>query len=97
MAKLPNGSLSKPRQAGNVTEFLDHVRIIRNLPRWFRQEKFWEPWFRGHKNADLHLRPMLYRGQLPSKRHLREWEDEIREEFIKRAPILCEALPATDG
>ena len=40
---------------------------------------------------------MLYRGEMPSKKERRVREDEIREEFIKRAPILCDALPTGDG
>lgn len=56
----------------------------------------WEPWFRGQAEASQPLRPKLYRdGRKPNAR-LRTTEDEIREEFIKRAPLLCEASPAGD-
>lgn len=80
----------------SVHEFLDEVNKLRELMR-YREDDPWEPWFRGQKKADWKLRPKLYRGrQLPSKKDLRKREDEIREEFIKRAPIWCEALPAVD-
>jgi hypothetical protein len=86
----------EPRIAKSVTEFLDQVGEIRGLRGWFPKEDVWEPWFRGHRKADWQLRPMLYRVELPRKaKELREMEDEIREEFIKRAPVLCEALPAS--
>ncbi len=54
------------------------------------------PWFRGQQDDAWPLKPKLYRGRLPSKTDLRESEDEIREEFIKRAPIFFEASPAAD-
>jgi hypothetical protein len=52
------------------------------------------PWFRGHKMAQWDLRPGLYReyGDYQTVKE-KEIEDEIREEFIVRAPILSENLP----
>jgi len=80
-----------------VSEFLNRVRYIRDDCFKFPSDDPWEPWFRGHQNAAWELKPKLYRGRrgsVPLADKLRKAEDEIREEFIKRAPILCEALPA---
>jgi len=81
-------------KARSVNEFLEHVQKICGRDDWFASEDEWGPWFRGHKEATWELKPKLYRGRLP--KNPRGREDEIREEFIKRAPILCEALPASD-
>jgi hypothetical protein len=50
------------------------------------------PWFRGHSNSEWSLVPKLYRQE----DHDRNTEDEIREEFITRAPSLTEAHPSNE-
>jgi len=42
------------------------------------------------------LKPRLYRSKNFIEVKRDEVEDEMREEFIKRAPVLCENLPAVD-
>jgi hypothetical protein len=58
----------------------------------FPKENGWGPWFREHSDADWELTPNLYRGVLP-KRGLRIIEDELRQEFIIRAPNLSAERP----
>jgi len=82
---------SEKHTAGSVTESFEEVQRILHLQGWFPKEDVWEAWFRGQSAASWRLQPKLYRGSLPPKKQLRETEVEIREEFIKRAPILCEA------
>ncbi len=83
-------------QAQSVIEFLSWAKRIRE--RWFDgQEIGWGPWFRGHAKANWRLCPKLYRdyGGYAAVRRSKT-EDEIREEFIKRAPILSASLPTGD-
>ena len=69
----------------DIAEFIEAVsRLKRN---WFSKEPNWGPWFRGHAQADWKLTPKLYRRG-PTRRRLRDIEDEIRQEFIIRAPGL---------
>lgn len=43
------------------------------------------------------MKPRLYRGNVKFRDVKKdEVEDEMREEFIKRAPVLCENLPVVD-
>lgn len=82
--------------AQSVNDFLSWANGINK--RWFDEdENGWGPWFRGHQQAHWPLCPKLYRdygGYRAVKRN--ETEDEIREEFIKRAPILSTSLPDGD-
>ena len=86
--------LHRPLKANGIAGFLKLVKEIRQQPGWFRRDPQWEPWFRGHEKAAWELKPQLYRTKPYPNLRLREVEDEIREEFIKRAPIMCEASPA---
>jgi hypothetical protein len=79
-----------------VSEFLAAVTDFRKRFD-FRDGDEWGPWFRGHSVSDWKLSPRLYReygGYAFVKRN--EIEDEIREEFIVRAPILSEDLQANE-
>ena len=78
-------------EANDITGFLGHVQEIRKC--WFDGEDAIGPWFRGHQKADWLLKPKLYRDRNYGQVAEMNVEDEIREEFIKRAPILCETLP----
>jgi hypothetical protein len=80
----------EPLEANGITEYLNCVQAIRTRPGWFPKDDQWGPWFRGHQNAGWLLRPKLYRDRDYAEVRADEVEDEIREEFIKRAPILCE-------
>src|SRR5208282_1091197 len=90
--KIPAKSL----EAKGVTEFLTQVQEIRDRKSWFRDDHQWGPWFRGHQKADWPLKPKLYRDRNFKEVKADDVEDEIREEFIRRAPILCENLPVGD-
>lgn len=69
-----------------VTNISECVALATELKQaWFPHEPTWGPWFRGQGNVAWKLAPKLYRVK-PPKRGLRIIEDEIRQEFIMRAP-----------
>jgi hypothetical protein len=77
------------RKAETLSEFVDVVGIIRG--EWYDKFDPWGPWFRGQQRASWPLLPNLFReygGYLRIKRN--HIEDEIREEFAARAPVLSE-------
>ena len=80
--------------ARNVEEFIACVDEIRKIFE-FEKEDPWDPWFRGQMKAGWELIPKLYRGDY-LEIHNREIDDEIREEFITRTPILSESKPADE-
>ena len=76
--------------ANSISEFL---RIAADFTsRWFVKEKNWGPWFRGHSDERWKLMPKLYREH-PPKRGIRVVEDELRQEFMMRAPSLTSERP----
>ena len=79
--------------AKNINEFLKCVSNIRQ--EWFTEDDTWEPWFRGQQKAAWPLVPKLYRGEFGNYNELQndEIEDEIREEFISRAPMFFKPRP----
>jgi hypothetical protein len=86
----------KTLRAEDVSEFLDIVQRLRK--RWGFDTRSGlkdpcGPWFRGHQKADWQLRPGLYRYNWTNPKKRRRIEDEIREEFITRAPALSEIKP----
>jgi len=76
----------------NLSEFTECVTKIGDA--WFSGD-VWGPWFRGQRKSAWELCPKLYRPEYGGTERMKaeKMEDEIREEFIKRAPVLCEALP----
>jgi hypothetical protein len=89
--------VSKTRmKAESVSEFLARVAEARHVFE-FDKDDVWGPWFRGQQRQYWQLNPKLYRdygGFAKVKRdHL---EDEVREEFIVRAPALSETQPASN-
>jgi hypothetical protein len=78
----------------NVGEFLSQVADIKEA--WFRDQEF-RPWYRGQSRAEWGLQPSLYRTRATYiEIRNEEIEDEIREEFIVRAPVFSEFKPAGD-
>jgi hypothetical protein len=75
------------RKAESLSEFASTVAALRS--RWFKEEDPWGPWFRGQQRDSWCLRPKILRGY-GSYRTIRKdrVEDEIREEFQTRAPVL---------
>lgn len=61
---------------------------------WSEGDDF-TPWYRGQTRAEWRLQPSLYRIGLSVGDALDE-EDEVREDFVKRAPVLSEVKPADD-
>ena len=82
-------------KASGIREFLRIVNEIRCRKTWFEHVSQWDPWFRGQQKANWPLKPKLYRHRKYKEIKAIEAEDEIREEFIKRAPIFCENLPSS--
>jgi hypothetical protein len=76
--------------AASIPEYLAIVEKCTN--EWFKNESTWGPWFRGQSDATWSLRPGMYR-YVPRKRSLRTLEDEIRQEFVVRAPSLGPERP----
>lgn len=74
----------------SIPEFLGIVESC--TKEWFTKEKTWGPWFRGQTNSNWSLRPSIYRYP-PRARSIRMIEDEIRQEFIVRAPSLSSERP----
>jgi hypothetical protein len=84
----------KANSPQNVSEFLRQVSTLRDT-LGFEIDDPWGPWFRGQQRHYWPLWPKLYRdygGYAKVKRD--RIEDEIREEFIVRAPILSNTKPA---
>jgi hypothetical protein len=77
----------------DVCGFLKWAAEIREDLR-FEDDDPWTPWFRG-QGANWTLCPKLYRPEYGGHVRLkkRNVENEIREEFVVRAPALCEGIP----
>jgi hypothetical protein len=73
-----------------ISDFVALAVRLKN--EWFPREVTWGPWFRGHTEVDWKLAPKLYRDSAP-KRGIRVIEDEIRQEFMMRAPGLTDSGP----
>jgi hypothetical protein len=69
-------------------------KCIGQIKEDWESKKDGEPglWFRGSQNSSWRLVPKLYRPKAPVK-ELLEREDEIREEFVRRAPSLTSHSP----
>jgi FRG domain len=79
----------------SVSEFVKCAASIRE--DWFGDDDCWGPLFRGQQRASWGLSPKLYRD-FGDYKYLKKYEveDEIREEFAARAPILSESRTAAD-
>lgn len=82
-----NGGIS------NIGDFLRQIADIKEA--WFRDEGL-SPWYRGQTRAAWGLLPSLYRGATYDEIREERIEDEIREEFIVRAPVFSDFKPAGD-
>jgi hypothetical protein len=82
---------------GNITgvgEFLSRVVVIKK--EWFSDEDL-NPWYRGQCKAEWGLSPGLFRICRNYEEARKErLEDEIREEFIVRAPAFSDFKPTGD-
>ncbi|MFZ0981211.1 MAG: FRG domain-containing protein [Candidatus Acidiferrales bacterium] len=74
----------------SLPAFIDRVSEIEE--RWIPKEEPLGLWYRGHQKAYWKLLPRLYRDLSP-RDNAREADDEIREDFIKRAPSLTDRKP----
>jgi FRG domain-containing protein len=77
-------------QAATIAAYVEIVEAC--TKEWFKTETTWGPWFRGQSDASWGLQPGMYR-HLPLKRDVRTLEDEIRQEFVVRAPSLGPERP----
>ena len=79
--------------ADDVSQSLVRTRELRS--KWgFTDEEPVGPWFRGQTRSYWTLRPRIYRDYQHSNLSIGELENEIREEFVIRAPILSDTKPA---
>jgi hypothetical protein len=82
-------------QVHSVSDFLAWVPQVRQAFEF--EDREYTPWFRGQQRAYWALCPGLYReygGRARVKN--RKIEDELREEFILRAPVLSDFRLAID-
>ena len=86
--------LADQKPAEDINKFLDLVREIRRI--WvFPYEEPFGPWFRGQQRSYWSPTPGLHRNYASHSDYtIAEIEDEIREEFMVRAPILSDTKPA---
>jgi FRG domain len=85
--------MSKTQITYTVASVSDYLKLAeRFTEEWFPEETTWGPWFRGQSDATWALRPSMYRYSRP-KRHIRDLEDEMRQEFVVRAPSLGPERP----
>jgi hypothetical protein len=76
-----------------VTSVSEYLEVVERFTKeWFTAETSWGPWFRGQSDAAWALRPSMYRYS-PLRRQIRAVEDEIRQEFMVRAPSLGPERP----
>ena len=73
--------------ATSLSKFIEFVSEFEK--KWSSKDGALGLWYRGQQKAYWSLIPKLYRDTDPE----REMEDEIREEFIVRAPSLTEEKP----
>ena len=80
-------------KAETISEFMARIKEIE--AKWADPEEDDEVglWFRGLQKSSWPLVPGLYR-HLDQKTKVYDAEDDIREDFIKRAPSLTENKPA---
>jgi hypothetical protein len=76
--------------AKTLSNFIERIGQVR--AEW--KDKDGEPalWFRGSQSVSWRLIPKLYRSTKSAKKLLED-EDEIREEFVRRAPSLMTYNP----
>lgn len=79
--------LKTPNSAKSVDEF---VNIVSDIRKDWRLEQVL-PWFRGQANSEWPLTPKFYRQQDRARLN----EDNVREEFITRAPTLSGVIPTS--
>jgi hypothetical protein len=93
----PKASRGRSRNAAlrvqTLSEFVSAVATLRS--QWFDEEDPWGPWFRGQQRDSWGLLPKILRAYGNYKRIKKDRiEDEIREEFAARAPVLSDAPAA---
>ncbi|HUO33564.1 MAG TPA: FRG domain-containing protein [Candidatus Acidoferrum sp.] len=86
----------RPRETRPLAESLPrYIELVSGIEkRWSPKEEPWGLWYRGHQKAFWHLQPRLYRN-LEADEDAREADDDIREDFIRRAPSLTDRKPET--
>jgi len=83
----------EPNTAVDVSKFVTFAAQIRE--RWFPDEPTWGPWFRGLRRSDYELVPSFprcWKNPRPVD-DSRNMEDELRQEFVMRAPSLIAMSP----
>ncbi len=94
--RWPKRKSQDMKHVESISGYLEHIAKLRDDFGFPKADRF-GPWFRGQERAQWPLWPKFYRHCKGNKRiEKRRLEDEIREEFIARAPIMCDSLPAGD-
>jgi hypothetical protein len=76
--------------AESLSDFISRVSEVEKS--WSQEKESWGLWYRGHRKAFWPLSPTLYR-ELTASENARNEDDELREDFIKRAPSLTDRKP----
>lgn len=84
--------MTRTLRATTLRKFMKHVERIEKGWRSRKDERF-QLWYRGLHKRQWPLVPRLYRPR-NNTRDLLDIEDEIREEFVRRAPSLTTHKPA---
>jgi hypothetical protein len=88
--------MASDQKIAKLSEFVELTCALRE--EWFPQEKTWGPWFRGQTDANWDLVPSIYRllqSGGPLGLNARALEDELRHEFLYRAPTFADVRPQT--
>ncbi len=88
--------MASDKKITKLSEFVELTCALRE--EWFPNEKTWSPWFRGQTDANWDLIPSVYRllqGGGPLGLNARALEDELRHEFLYRAPTFADVRPQT--
>ncbi|HEY6290558.1 MAG TPA: FRG domain-containing protein [Terriglobia bacterium] len=83
--------MPKSYHAESVRDFITRIEEIKSA---WESEEHGKPelWYRGMQKSQWSLVPKVYRHRHPARRLLEE-ENEVREEFVRRAPSLTTHKP----
>jgi hypothetical protein len=87
--------MTEEQKSGNVdtrVKTIGHLVdvVCKYRDNWIDGSKWIDPWFRGHADTDWDLKPSIFRYRFVDD------EDELREQFERRAPQYVSEPPPAD-